>query len=61
MVELLSLWTEILKSKDKETDKQSDTTDMYELKREESDDQEGKGLKILTPSQMISRLTIALA
>ena len=61
MVEILSLQTEILKSKDKETDKQSDTTDMYELKREESDDQERKGLKILTPSQMISRLTIALA
>ena len=61
MVEILSLQTEILKSKDKETDKQSDATDMYELKREESDDQERKGLKILTPSQMISRLTIALA
>ena len=61
MVEILSLQTEILKSKDKETDKQSDTTDMYELKREKSDDQERKGLKILTPSQMISRLTIALA
>ena len=47
-----------------ETDEQPDTTDMPELETEESaaerKNQPGKGLKILTPDQMLSRLTITL-
>ena len=46
-------------------DEQRDTTDMPELKSEESTaqrrNQQGKGLKILTPNQMLSRLSISLA
>ena len=34
---------------------------MPELETEESTEQEGKGLKILTPQQMFSRLSISLA
>ena len=48
-----------------ETDEQPDTTDMSELKCEESvaerRNQPGKGLKILTPDQMLRRLPITLA
>ena len=48
-----------------ETDEQPDTTDMSELKSEESvaerKNQPGKGLKILTPDQMLRRLPITLA
>ena len=48
-----------------ETDQQPDTTDMPELESEESaaerKNQLGKGLKILTPDQMLSRLTITSA
>ena len=48
-----------------ETDEQPDTTDMSELKSEESvaerRNQPGKGLKILTPDQMLRRLPITLA
>ena len=44
----------------KESDEQPDTTDMPELETEESvaqrKNQQGKGLKILTPNQMPSRL-----
>ena len=44
---------------------QPDTTDMPELESEESAEQrrnqQGKGLKILTPNQMLSRLSISLA
>ena len=44
---------------------QPDTTDMPELESEESAaqrrNQQGKGLKILTPNQMLSRLPISLA
>ena len=44
---------------------QPDTTDMPELESEESAkqrrNQQGKGLKILTPNQMLSRLPIFLA
>ena len=47
------------------SDKQPDTTDMPELESEESAaerrNQQGKGLKILTPDQMLSRLPITLA
>ena len=50
---------------EKETDEQPDTTDIPELKSEESATQrrnhQGKGLKILTPNQMFSRLPIILA
>ena len=38
-----------------------DTTDVYDLESEESTDQAGKGLKILTPNQMVSKLPIFLA
>ena len=45
--------------------KQPDTTNMPELESEESAaqrrNQQGKGLKILTPNQMLSRLPISLA
>ena len=58
------------KETDEETDEKSpleneetDTTDMPELESEESATQkkEGKGLKILTPNQLLSRLPISLA
>ena len=52
-------------TKDDETDEQPDTTDMPELESEESAEQrreqEGKGLEILTPEQMLSRLPVSLA
>ena len=64
MVNILSLLTEIPKSKDKKPDEQRDTTDMSELESEESPEQEknqrGQELKILTPNQMLSRLRIIL-
>ena len=50
---------------EKETDEEMDTTIMPELESEESTaerrNQQGKGIKILTPSQMLSRLPISLA
>ena len=65
MVEILSLLQELIKSNDKKTDEQPDTTNMPELESEESAEQrrnqQGKGLKILTPNQMLSRLPINLA
>ena len=65
MVKTLSLLTEISKSEDKKTDEQPGTTDMPQLESEESAEQnrkqKGVGLKILTPSQMHSRLPISLA
>ena len=73
MMENLLLLTEISKStkrkadkqSDKERDKQPDTTDMPEIESEESAEQNRKQkaveLKILTPSQMLSRLPITLA
>ena len=42
------------------SNKQPDTTDMLELEGHDSDT-EGKGLKILTPNQMLCRLPISLA
>ena len=61
MVKILSLLKEISKSKDKTTDEQPDTTHMSELESEESAAQkrnlQGKGLKILTPNQMLCGLT----
>ena len=47
------------------SDKQPDTTNMSELESQESAaqrrNQQGQGLKILTPNQMLSRLPISLA
>ena len=51
----------LLESDNKQPDEQPDTTDMHDSESEESTDQEGQGLKILTPSQMLSRLPITLA
>ena len=48
-------------SDDKTGDEQPDTTDMPDLKGEESAEQQGQRLKILTPEQMLSRLPISLA
>ena len=48
---------------DDETDEQPDTIDMPELETEESAEQktqQGKGLKILTPEQMLRSLPISL-
>ena len=65
MIKILSLLKEIFKPKDKKTDEQPDIMDMPELESEESAEerrnQQGKGLKILTSSQMLSRLPISLA
>ena len=61
----MSQLQELIKPNDKKTDEQPDTMDMPELKSEESAEkrinQQGKGLKILTPNQMLSRLPINLA
>ena len=63
IVEILSLLKQIPKFK--KSDKQPDTTDIPELESEESAVErktiEGKGLKILTLVQMLSRLPITLA
>ena len=42
-------------------DEQPDTTDMPDSESEESVAYKGQGLKILTPEQMLSRLSISLA
>ena len=56
---------QVEKETDEETDEQPDTTYMPELESEEFAEQrrnqQGKGLKILTPNQMLSRLPISLA
>ena len=46
-----------------ENAEKTDTTNMPDLEREESEQrcQEGKGLKTLTPYQMLSRLPMSLA
>ena len=61
MAEILSLLAEIPNFKDKKLDEQPDTTDMPELESEESAEQKGIGIKILTPNQMLSRLPISLS
>ena len=65
MVKILSLLTEISKSKDNKRDEQPKTTDMSELESEESAEknrkQKGVWLKILTPSQVLSSLPISWA
>ena len=62
IVEIMSLLKEILKSK---SDEKLNITDMSELESEESAakrrNQQGQGLNILTPNQMLSRLPITLA
>ena len=64
MAKILSLLKEILDPSNKKSDEQLDTTDMSELESEESAaerrNQQGQGLKILTPDQMLSRLPITL-
>ena len=49
------------KLRTQEFSKQPDTTDMYDSESKESTDQERLGIKILTPSQMFSQLTISLS
>ena len=61
MVEILLLLKEISEFKDGKLDEQKDTADMSELESEESAEQKGIGLKMLTPNQMPSRLPISLA
>ena len=58
MVKILSLLKELVEGPPYE---QLDTTDMSELESEESAEQRGQGLKILTSSQMLSRLPITSA
>ena len=62
IVKTMSVLREILKTK---SNKQTDATDMPELESEESTAErrkiDGKGLKILTSGQMLSRLPITLA
>ena len=62
MLKILSVLKEIVEGFLYE---ESDTTNMPELESEESAakrrNQPGKGLKILTPGQMLSRLPISLA
>ena len=58
MAEILSLLKQLVEEPPCE---QPDPTDMPELESEESTEQRGQGLKILTPNQMLSRLPISLA
>ena len=58
MAKILSLLKELV---EQPPYKQPDTKDMTELKSEESAEQREQGLKILAPSQMLSRLPITLA
>ena len=64
MTKILSLLKETIKPNDKKIDEQPDATNMPELESEESSEQrrnqQGKGLKILMPNQMLSRLPISL-
>ena len=56
---------QVEKETGEDTDEEIDTTIMPELESEESAaerrNQQGKGIKILTPNQMLSRLPITLA
>ena len=65
MAEIMSLLKEILKPSNKKSAELPDTTDMPELESEESAaerrNQQGQGLKILTPDQMLNRLPITFA
>ena len=60
----LEVFKEKSNIKRQESDKQPDMKNMSDLEREESaaqEEQSAKGLKILTPNQMLSRLSISLA
>ena len=61
MVKTISLLREIIKTK---SDEEPDTTDMTELESEKSvaerKNQPGKGLKILTPDQMLTNFFSAI-
>ena len=61
----LEVFKEKLDKEKQKSDEQPDTTDMTELKSEESAEQNkkqrGVGLKLLTPDQILSRLPVALA
>ena len=64
MADISWLLKEILNPSNERSDEQPDTTDMPQLESEESAAErrikQGKGLKILTPDQMLSRLPITL-
>ena len=57
--------TERTKLRKQKSDEQPDTTDMSDLESDKSAaqrrNQQGQGLKILTPNQVLSRLAISLA
>ena len=60
----MSLLKEIPEPSNKKSDEQPYTTDISELEEQptaERTNQQGQGLKILTPDQMLSRLPITLA
>ena len=63
MAQMLSLLKEILRPK--KSDEEANAADMPKLESEESPAERrnklGKGLKILTPDQVLSRLPITLA
>ena len=65
MIKFVSLLKEIIKPNDKKTDEEPDTTNISELESEESAaerrNQQRKGVKILTPNQLLSRLPISLS
>ena len=56
---------QVKKESNQESDEEIDTTDMPDLESEESTaerrNEQGQGLKMLTPNQMLSRLLISLA
>ena len=61
---ILEVFEEKSDREKQESDEQPDTTNMSELESEESAAErrnQGEGLKILTPNQMLSRLPISLA
>ena len=65
LAKIVKIWS-LLKEipKPEKSDEQPDTTDMPELEEEsaaERRNQQGQGLKILTPDQMLNRLPITFA
>ena len=62
---LIDVFQEDKKGAEEDTDEEMDTTIMPELENEESAaerrNQQGEGVKILTPNQILSRLPISLA
>ena len=49
-----------MNEKEKETEKPNERLDIFEKILEFNEQQQGKGLKILTPGQMLNRLPISL-